>query len=349
MPIQPNFLERTAFNLNLAPGVMLDLGGALAFHTLHLATQLGVFVTLAERPYTALELAQKLNSHERGTEALLLALAAIGYVTQQNGRFSNSSLVEKWMLADDGFNLEAALTFWTAVFHDLSPLAIEVVQTGERPYGNIYQWLADKPHLSHAFQQQLMANATLSGMDAIKKLNLPKTANKLLDVGGGHGLFSIQFCQQYPGLQATVLDTPMAMKTAEQNVARHNLTERVRLQSGDLWQEDWGDSYDAILLFNLIHHYDSAQNLELLHRCAAALKPGGQVAILDQIAGKVPGNAVNAVIRLIALHYFLLADGRVYSHDDIQSWFQQTGFGEIKFHKMAKAPGTSLMIARKRS
>lgn len=88
--------------------------------------------------------------------------------------------------------------------------------------------------------------------------------------------------------------------------------------------------------------------VELLRRCAAALKPGGQVAILDQIAGKVLGNVANAVIRLIAPHYFLLADGRVYAHDDIQNWLQQTGFGEVQFHRMVKAPGTSLMVARKR-
>jgi hypothetical protein len=44
----------------------------------------------------------------------------------------------------------------------------------------------------------------------------------------------------------------------------------------------------------------------------------------------------------------LLADGRVYAHDDIQNWLQQTGFGEVQFHRMVKAPGTSLMVARKR-
>jgi len=53
MPIQPNFLERTAFNLNLVPGVMLDLGGALAFQALYLAAQLEVFQVLADgRVYT---------------------------------------------------------------------------------------------------------------------------------------------------------------------------------------------------------------------------------------------------------------------------------------------------------
>jgi 2-polyprenyl-3-methyl-5-hydroxy-6-metoxy-1,4-benzoquinol methylase len=348
MPIQPNFLERTAFSLNLVPGVLLDVGGALAFQTLALAAQMGLFGVLAERPSTPTELAQKLNSHERGTESLLLALAAIGYVVEQDGRYHNSPLVTKWVLASDGFNLDAALTFWTAVFHDLSPHALEVMQTGERPYGHIYQWLESKPDISHAFQQQLMAGVSFTGPDVVKKLNLPETAAWVLDVGGGHGLFSIMLCQQHPHLQASVLDTETALQTAAINITQHNLSERVHLHRGDLWQAEWGDGYDAILLFNLIHHYDEAQNVELLRRCAAALKPGGQVAILDQIAGKVPGNVANAVIRLIALHYFLLADGRVYAHDNIQSWLQQTGFSEAQFHRMGKAPGTSLMVARKR-
>lgn len=348
MPIQPNFLERTIFHLNLAPGVMLDLGGALAFQTLHLAAQLKLFDLLAEQPHTPAELAQKLHTHQRGTESLLLALAAIGYVVERNGHYSNSPLIEKWVLPTAGFNLEAALTFWTAVFHDLSPHALAVMQTGERPYGHIYAWLEDKPDISHAFQQQLMAAVTLTGSDVIKKLNLPETAEWVLDVGGGHGLFSILLCQQHPQLQARVLDTPTALQTAEINIAQHNLAGRVHLHRGDLWQEAWGEGYDAILLFNLIHHYDAAQNIELLRRCAAALKPGGRVAILDQITGKVPGNVSNAVIRLIALHYFLLADGRVHTQADIQRWLQQAGFSETRFHRMIKAPGTSLMVARKR-
>ncbi len=349
MPIQPNFLERTAiFNLNLVPGVLLDVGGALAFQTLALAAQSGVFGALAERPFTPTELAQKLNSHGRGMESLLLALEAIGYVVERGGRYQNSAMTEKWALQEHVFNLPAAVTFWQAVFQELSPHWLEVMQTGKRPYGSIYQWLEAKPEIAAAFQQQLMANVTFTGADVIKKLNLPQTAEWMLDVGGGHGLFSIMLCEQHPQLQATVLDTPTALQTAEINIAQHQLAGRVHLHRGDLWLAEWGDGYDAILLFNLIHHYDEAQNQELLRRCAAALKPGGQVAILDQIAGKVPGNVANAVVRLIALHYFLLADGRVYSHDDIDGWLQQTGITAPHFHRMAKAPGTSLMVAWKR-
>jgi methylase of polypeptide subunit release factors len=98
------------------------------------------------------------------------------------------------------------------------------MQTGERPYGHIYAWLEEQTRISHAFQQQLMAAVTLTGPDVVKKLNLPETAEWILDVGGGHGLFSIMLCQQHPQLQASVLDTPTALQTAEVNIAHHNLT-----------------------------------------------------------------------------------------------------------------------------
>jgi hypothetical protein len=53
MPIQPIFLERTAFfTLNAAPAPMLDLAGALAFQAVHTAVQLNLFITLQERPFT---------------------------------------------------------------------------------------------------------------------------------------------------------------------------------------------------------------------------------------------------------------------------------------------------------
>ncbi|GIK57588.1 MAG: hypothetical protein BroJett015_32510 [Chloroflexota bacterium] len=95
MPIQPNFLERTAFfTLNAAPGPMLDLAGGLALQVINTAVQLNLFTTLQERPSTPTELAQTLNCQERGLEKLL---AAIGYVVERDGRYHNSPMTNKWV------------------------------------------------------------------------------------------------------------------------------------------------------------------------------------------------------------------------------------------------------------
>ncbi len=44
---------------------------------------------------------------------------------------------------------------------------------------------------------------------------------------------------------------------------------------------DYGAGFDAILLTNLLHHFDPATNEKMLKKVHAALNPGGQVIILE--------------------------------------------------------------------
>lgn len=112
-----------------------------------------------------------------------------------------------------------------------------------------------------------------------------------------------------------------------------------------MWQAEWGTGFDLILLFNVLHQYDSETNVKLLQKAKQALKPGGTVAILDQITGKIPGTAVNALIRLIALQYYVFADGHVYSRTELTDICSQAGFKEIQFHNLSQLPGNTLVTA----
>ena len=85
--------------------------------------------------------------------------------------------------------------------------------------------------------------------------------------------------------------------------------------------------------------------MKLLQKAKKSLKPGGKVAILDQITGKIPGTAVNALIRLIAMQYYLFADGRVFSRKEMTEMCSQAGFTAIQFHKLPNLPGNTLLTA----
>jgi len=355
MPIQTSFAERAAFfTLKMAPSPILDMAGLFAFQVVSVAVRQGVFTALAAGPQTPAQLAEQLRCQERGMQMLLEALAAIGYVAEVNGhfdgaqrrRYQNTPLTEKWVLPNDAFNLEALVTFWNAAAQELMPSADAVLQTGKRPY-DFYEWAASRPELYRAFQQQMMMSAHNAGSDVVRKVNLPEQASSLLDVGGAHGLYSLLFCQAHPHLHATILDSHAGAQMAQENIAHYQMQDRVQTVVGDLWETNWGEGHDIILLFNLIHHFDAEGNLDLLQKAAAALKPGGRVVILDQIVGNVMGKASNALIRLIAWQYYLLADGRVHESDAIKAWLRQTGFGDIHVVNLARLPGNSLVIAVK--
>lgn len=347
MPIQPNFMERTAFfTLNAAPGPMLDLAGVLAFQVISTAVHLNIFTALQQRPFTPTELAQSLGCQERGLEKLLAALAAIGYLVERNGRYHNTPMTQKWFLSEAALDMNAAITCWDAFLRELWPHAPEVVRNGERPF-NFYDFTASTPGLSHAHQTMMQSNANLVGATIVNKVALPANAHRLLDVGGGHGQFTIHFCRAHPRLTATILDSDVALETAQQNLAAAHLSDRVDLYAADLWSAAWGTEWDCILLFNLLHHYDLETNHKLLQKAHAALKPGGKVAIFDQVAGKQFGSATNAIVQLVGLMYYLFADGRIFTRAELTHLLTNTAFKNIQFHPMRQAPGSCLLVAEK--
>lgn len=345
MPITPNLFERTAFNtLNLVPGLMLDLAGMLAMQAVTTAVELGIFQTLAQNPCTVSELASQLQVQERGLMALLPALAALNYVDKKNGRYHNSKLTMKWFIKHDTFDAQALLHFWSAAGRDLLPHTTDVIRNGERPW-EFYAWTEADAALSDAYQRQLAMNALMGGPDVVKKLTLPDEPTRLLDVGGGHGTYSLLMCQKYPQLEATILDYFAGLETARQKLEGQPYGARITLQKGDMWEVNWGEGFDMILLFNVLHQYDVETNVKLLQKAKRALKPGGKVAVLDQMTGKIPGTAVNAFIRLIALQYYIFADGRVFSREEMTAVCSRAGFTGIQFHNLPKLPGNTLLTA----
>ena len=349
MPIQPNILERFAFfTLNAAPTPMLDLAGALGYQALSTAVRLHLFETLQERPLTIPELAQNLNCQERGLNHLLKALDGLGYVTAKNGRYHNTTMTEKWFTDGTMLDLNSAITCWDAFLHDLWPHAPEVIQSGKRPY-NFYDYTASQPGLSHAHQQMMSGNANLNAPEIVKRVKLPAGPTRLLDVGGGHGAYAIHFCQANPNLQATILDSEIALETARQHVTANDLTKRIHLQPADIWQVEWGTDFDLVLLFNFIHHYDLETNVKLLQKAHAALKPGGQLAIFDQLESKQFGSAINGLLRLISLMYYLFADGRIFSREEVQQMLDKARFSNMQFFTTPMWAGQSLVTAVKQS
>ena len=82
--------------------------------------------------------------------------------------------------------------------------------------------------------------ARLSAAEVARKLRLPSGARQLLDIGGGHGLYSAALCRRHPGLTATVLDLPGSAAVGREIVAAAGMADRVRFRDGDATAGDLG-------------------------------------------------------------------------------------------------------------
>jgi 2-polyprenyl-3-methyl-5-hydroxy-6-metoxy-1,4-benzoquinol methylase len=345
MPIVPNFLERLLFfNLNWGPGPLLDLFGAVSFRIVLAALKLNVFEVLHTGPLTAAEVAQRVKADLVGITVLLETLESLEYVIRQGERYANSAMTEKWLVRSSPDSIAAGYDYWSTLLTQFWDNLEESIRSGQPPV-NLYEWVEDQPQVSADFQAWMVAAAHLTADEIVAKVKLPPTARRLLDVGGGHGMYSIALCRQYPALTATIFDSPQALQAAQQNIDREGAEERIGVQAGNFLTDALGQGYDVVLIFNIVHGFSPEQNTALLRKAAGALNPGGMVIIAEQIAGRASGSAGRAVAQILGMSYFHLLGGRVYAFEEIAAWLAEAGFTYPRRKNLLKAPGNSLVIA----
>lgn len=347
MPLVPNLLERTIFlTLNQGPAPLLDMFGAIGFRVAVAGIRLGVFEALDGSPCTQQDLAKKLGTDPEGTRLLIEALEALGYLTKQGERYSNTPMTRKWLVNSSPTNFAPFLLYWETILTELMPNLEESIRTGNTPQ-NLYSWIENQPETSSYFQQAMTTMARFGSDEIFSKLKLQSGPARLLDIGGGHGMYSIGMCQRHPQLTATVLDSHQALETARENINATGMGERITLQEGNFLEADFGSGYDMAFLFNIIHGSTPELNTSLLGKVNGALKSGGQVVILEQLSGNVASPVGKATTRLLGLSYFHLIEGKTYSFEDVAGWLNATGFGDARKQGLLKAPGNYVVVGTK--
>jgi SAM-dependent methyltransferase len=346
MPLQPNLLEQMLFlQLNLGPGPVLDIWGAVGFRAVLAAVRLGVFEALAVGPRPAGGLAEALGAEPAATGLLLDALAALGYVRRQGEVFANTPMTARWLTGGSA-NFGAGFEFWGNNLYQLMGSLEDTVRTG-RPGLNLYEWIENKPEASRAFQDWMVAIAGFAAETIVRLAPLPAGARRLLDIGGGHGRYAMAYCRRYPALAATIFDSPRALLAAEAGLAEDGLRDRVTLQAGNFLVDELGQGYDAALLLNIVHGFSDEQNQALVGRAAQALAPGGRLVLAEQLAGRASTPAANATKALLGLSYLHLLGGRLWAYADVKRWMGAAGLTGVRRVDSPRLPGTSLVLAER--
>jgi predicted O-methyltransferase YrrM len=101
-----------------------------------------------------------------------------------------------------------------------------------------------------------------------------KSARRLIDLGGGHGLFAIGFAQENPNLEVIVYDQQETTSLALEYIEKYSMQDRVRALSGDYLLEDFGNDYDIV--FEALSLEGGEREAKILYqKVADSLNPGG--------------------------------------------------------------------------
>jgi predicted O-methyltransferase YrrM len=291
-----------------------------------------VFARLSNGPKPFAELRAELGLSERAANVLFTALRAMGTLTlDASPRLALTPLAREHLVPGG--------VFYVGDYGGLAAQSPGVVAMAERLRSGRPKD-AEKPGQGAAFifregvesAMEIEASAralTLALAGRAKNVapllaqNLPLPASRrLLDVGGGTGLYAIALLQANPELRATVLDRPEVLKVAAEFGAASGVMDRLTLLPGDMFTTPL-PAADTVLLSNILHDWDVPECRALIGRCAAVLPAGGRLLIHDVFLADDLGGPLPLALYSAAL--FTLTEGRAYSAAEYRGWLRDAG------------------------
>lgn len=334
-----NPLEWLGVAAGQAPDPLFDAYIALmTARTVMAGSSLGVLDALAERPDDAPGLARRLELDEQGADLLLVALHALGYLALDGTRYRPSRMARRWLAPDARRPLRHWQRFTYDMWDAMGGLE-ETLRTGA-PQG-LHERGAEDPYWER-YMRGLFDLSRFSAPDVARAIGA-RSPRRMLDLAGGHGGFSMALCDRHPSLRATVVELEGSARIGRRIVAEEGYEGRIEHLVGDLFEVDLGSGHDLAVANSIVHHLTPEQAVALLRRARSALRPGGRMAVFE-LERPGEGRRGDAIGTLTGLLFHTLSRGRTYSSAQIQGFFAQAGYVDVRAKQLLRAPGNVLVL-----
>ncbi len=225
---------------------------------------------------SAPDIAASKGFHPENTERFLNALTTIGLVEKTNGLYRNRPEAGAFLAGDSP-------TYLGSFFEMAQKMCVEplegldvLIKEGPTPKTNEQDFAAE----------DLWSEATRAGAGwvtggvghALAHIvsALPEFPGfrKMLDLGGGHGMFALYFVQAHSTMTAVVFDRPGVVPVAERFIREWEMGERVSVMPGDFLAGDIGEGYDLVWACSTLNF--ARHDLDkVISKVFKALNPGG--------------------------------------------------------------------------
>ena len=316
-------------------------------YALKAAVDLDIFTAIARGSHTTTEIAKSCSAAERGVRILCDAMTVLGFLTKTGNKYSLTQDSAVFLDKNSPAYMGKAFTF---LLHPAQVANFQRMTEAARQGGAAHQdsMLAPEEEVWLDFAHG-MAPFMRPAAEAIADLLHAELASrpkvKILDIAASHGLFGLTIAKRLPQASIYALDWANVLEIARENAKAEKVSDRYHLLPGSALEVDYGTGYDAILITNLLHHFEPAENEKLLKKAHAALQAGGHVILLefvpneDRVSPPVP-----ALFSLTMLGN--TPRGDAYTFAEFTEMCRKAGFETPKLLSLDPMP-ESLVVARK--
>jgi len=316
------------------------------------AVTFDLFTTLGERRLKGVEIGEALHLPPRSVADFLDALVAMNFLERDgNGpdaKYFNTPATALYLDRQSPSYIGGILKMLNARLFKYWNDLPEALRTGqpqnETKHGgkSIFEELYGDPVKLEQF---------LDAMSGLSRINFEALADKfdfsryrtLCDVGGATGLLCIEVAKKHPHIECISFDLPPAELVAKKHIAAAGLTERIRIASGNFFQDPLPKA-DVITMGMILHDWNLVKKMQLIRAAYGALPSDGAfIAVEALIDDARRENVFGLLMSLNMLIEF--GDAFDYSAADFAKWCREIGFK--RFEVIHLAGPSSAAIAYK--
>jgi 3-hydroxy-5-methyl-1-naphthoate 3-O-methyltransferase len=199
----------------------------------------------------------------------------------------------------------------------------------------------DNAKTNQVIEQMQMFTRAMHGVSVGPAMALAKVFDfskykKMMDIGGGSGVYAIEVAKQNPNMSAVVLDLEPACRVADQYIKQFNLQDKIHIQVLDFFKDKLPTDCDVAFLSHIIHFLDEEKDKILLKKVYDSLPDDRNGIIIisewllnDEKTGPVP-SALMSLTMIIEQ-----TEGRNYSFSEVSRMLTDVGFTNIEKRPLA--------------
>jgi predicted O-methyltransferase YrrM len=310
---------------------------------------LDLFTAIADSPADLPAICRRFSIHPRPTDTLCTLLVANGLLRRDgNGVLHVTDTAREFLVSGSPFD---ARPYYASIADKPGVADFLTVLRTDRPAN----WPGEEGEADWhaAMRTEAFAESFTAAMDCRGRVLGPGLAaalagsqpgnppRRLLDIGGGSGVYAIAVTSAFPETRATVLEASPVDGIARRTISAAGLGRRIDVVTADMFTDPWPADHDTHLFSNVLHDWNESDCRRLLGKSVAALPDGGHLLIHDMLLDDDKSGPLWAAEYSVLLT--TVTQGRLYSAAEIGGWLADHGL-----RIMDRAPtalGRSVLMA----
>lgn len=194
--------------------------------------------------------------------------------------------------------------------------------------------MTEHPELALRFTRMLRDFHRPMAEELAPVLNLDGVT-RMMDLGGGSGIFSLALLRHHPQLQSVVVDIPTVCRVARTLTGDGEETGRISWHEANFPDDEIPGSFDMVLECDV-----DVYGEQLFRKVHAALNPGGRYVIVDQLA-PAPGVAPPVRAHWALQHSLDDPDYAFLSPDELEGLLRSAGFNSLTRRPLTFTAGSA--------